>query len=156
METYPKLRKDGISFSEASKIISQKYKELSTAELGALKSRAAAETEILAKKYTAWMNSLSTAQIAKYNAYLKKKGKKGKVVDPERPKRPISAYIMFSLDNQKLPEYEGLSMLEKSRLLSKKWAELSPALKKKYKDLQVKRFAEYARLSEAFSKKLSV
>ncbi|KAI0225519.1 hypothetical protein L0F63_000198, partial [Massospora cicadina] len=141
LENFAKLRKDNLPLVEVSKIVAQKYRELSAAELEALKSRSAAVTKNCAKNYASWAKALSSAQIALYNAHLKKEGKRGRVVDPARPKRPFSAFLMFFVDNQKLPEYQGLSIPEKARLLGKKWGELSPTLKKKYEDDRAKRSA---------------
>ncbi|KAI0228068.1 hypothetical protein L0F63_006432, partial [Massospora cicadina] len=140
-ENFAKLRKNDMTLVEVVKIAAQKYRELSAAELEALKLRAAAAAKNCAKNYATWAKTLSSAQIAKFNAYLKKEGKRGIVVDPERPKQPSSTFVMFYNDNQELPEYKGLSIAEKARLLGKKWGELSPTLKKKYEDDRAKRSA---------------
>ncbi|XP_078584542.1 nucleolar transcription factor 1-like isoform X2 [Branchiostoma floridae x Branchiostoma japonicum] len=76
------------------------------------------------------------------------------VVTPDRPKRPISAVFFYQQEKrQKLREkYPSLSNQEITRMLARKWSELSDKKKEKYKKMEEEARGEYEDQMQSFLK----
>lgn len=87
------------------------------------------------------------------------KGKRGKkrkqMKDPNAPKRPLSAFFLFSIDErsnvkQANPEYTAG---DTSKELGRRWAEADPAVKSKYQEMADKDKLRYDREITEYKKK---
>ncbi|KAJ9051067.1 hypothetical protein DSO57_1008330 [Entomophthora muscae] len=116
-ENYEKIQDNNLSNTEAFQAVVKEFKQLSPTQLQDLKERAAKNSALLAEKFDAWKKALTSQQIAHFNSTLKKKGKRGKLVDPNQPKRPESAFISFFREVRTKPEFEGLSVPEAGKLI---------------------------------------
>ncbi|XP_066269409.1 nucleolar transcription factor 1-like [Branchiostoma lanceolatum] len=76
------------------------------------------------------------------------------VATPDRPKRPISAVFFYQQEKrQKLREkYPSLSNQEITRMLARKWSELSDKKKEKYKKMEEEARGEYEDQMQSFLK----
>ncbi|KAI8497526.1 hypothetical protein Bbelb_248320 [Branchiostoma belcheri] len=76
------------------------------------------------------------------------------VATPDRPKRPISAVFFYQQEKrQKLREkYPSLSNQEITRMLARKWSELSDKKKEKYKKMEEEARGEYEEQMQSFLK----
>ncbi|KNC87659.1 hypothetical protein SARC_00230 [Sphaeroforma arctica JP610] len=88
--------------------------------------------------------SKATAKKEKSPSAAKKRKSKGKV-DPNKPKRPATAYIIFSADKrpEMLKEYPGLSLGDFSKKLGDLWKETSEEDRKPYVKQAAEKKKEY-------------
>ncbi|QDS74335.1 hypothetical protein FKW77_004505 [Venturia effusa] len=149
------------SARDRMKDASAEYKALSAPELEHYNHIANQNKTANEKAYSAWVNSHTPEQIRVANAarnllkrrlaagaYSTRKGMKGlikKIKDERQPKRPMSAYLAFSMDRRASGDFKNITLLESAKLITDEWKALSPAETKKYTDLQEANKARYAR-----------
>ncbi|KAF6216510.1 hypothetical protein GE061_000852 [Apolygus lucorum] len=124
-----------VVFAEFSKKCAERWKSMSDKEKKrfhelADKDKQRYETEM--KDYTPSEND-------------KRRGKKRKMKDPNAPKRPLTAFFLFSnVERSKVkeinPEYTAG---DTSKELGRRWSEADPSVKSKYQELADKDKARY-------------
>ncbi|XP_047329225.1 HMG1/2-like protein [Impatiens glandulifera] len=87
-----------------------------------------------------------------------KGSKAGKVKDPNKPKRPPSAFFVFMEEfrpifKQQHPENKAVSVVGKAG--GEKWKSMSESEKVSFVEIAVKRKAEYEKKMEAYNRKLA-
>ncbi|CAM8913391.1 unnamed protein product [Rhodiola kirilowii] len=85
----------------------------------------------------------------------KKQVKEGKVkADPNKPKKPVSSYILFSKETRKALQEErpGVNFATLNALISVKWKEISDEEKKKWNDKAALAMNAYKKEMEEYNK----
>jgi len=82
------------------------------------------------------------------------KPKKARKVDPNAPKRPRSAYILFCKDEREKvkEEFPGLSQPEIMSKMGARWKTVTPKRKKKYEKMSQKDKERYGEEKKAYAK----
>ncbi|XP_051137508.1 high mobility group B protein 13-like [Andrographis paniculata] len=100
-----------------------------------------------------------TETLIKKTKEKKKKEKKGgdKIVDPNKPKKPASSFLLFSKDARKnlAEERPGISNSTLNALISVKWKELSEEEKRVWNDKAAKAMEAYKKELESYTNKLA-
>ncbi|KAJ3270776.1 hypothetical protein HK104_004857 [Borealophlyctis nickersoniae] len=146
-ENDPTLRKGNMV--ENAKIIAGRWRELSDAEKGVFKHRAETAKSDYTRAYETYLSQRTPTDILieEKTAALKKiinpTKKRTKVAaDPNKPKRPLSSYILFVMDMMRAApdeqrrvvgeDLEGLLAKEKVSRIAKAWKGLSDEDKEPY------------------------
>ncbi|KAG9448404.1 hypothetical protein H6P81_014532 [Aristolochia fimbriata] len=95
-----------------------------------------------------------TENIIKKTKELKKKHKLGKKVDPNRPKKPATSFLLFSKETreQLVQERPGINNYTLRALVSVKWKELSEDEKESWNKKASKAMEAYRREMEEYNK----
>lgn len=89
--------------------------------------------------------------MARESVAVNNRRKLKKIRGENEPKKPTTEYFMFLRDERKHLQ-PGLSVKEQTQILSKKWAELDPASKKKYSEEYASAFEKYKAEIEEYKK----
>ncbi|XP_050377231.1 high mobility group B protein 13-like [Argentina anserina] len=95
--------------------------------------------------------------IKKTKEIEKKKKEEKKVVDPNKPKRPASSYILFSKEARKnlMEERPGINNSTITALISVKWKELNEEERKVYNDQVAEAMEAYKKELEEYNKSVA-
>ena len=130
----------GQTVSERIKEISQEWKLLPQVEKDRYATLASHAKEEAKVAYEHAIMSLTSAEIRAENqlrAKLRKKGRKSHVafiVDPRRPKRPLSAYLLYCQERREAGDVSGMAAVETLKSLASAWKQLEPEEKLKYEN----------------------
>eukprot|EP00521_Asterionellopsis_glacialis_P017915 CAMPEP_0195306422 /NCGR_PEP_ID=MMETSP0707-20130614/37193_1 /TAXON_ID=33640 /ORGANISM="Asterionellopsis glacialis, Strain CCMP134" /LENGTH=688 /DNA_ID=CAMNT_0040370639 /DNA_START=63 /DNA_END=2129 /DNA_ORIENTATION=- len=140
----------GKPFGDIARMISAEWKTLSEDLRKIYTSKAQEDKKRYEEEMVTYVPPTIDEVIDK--ATEKKNAKKRKKKDPNYPKSPLSAYILFSNSiraevQKKNPENSFLSM---GKTLGEEWKKLSDAEKQKWKDLAKKGQIEYEKKLKAY------
>lgn len=138
--------------------------------VGSDKIEAAGLSDSLAAPINAATAALADAQIVKASADSpsaadaagepKKRKRATKVKDPNAPKRPLPAYLVFGNEvkreirrTRETNKEDPLSMSELNEIVHEKWNQLDPKSKKTFEDDHAKAVSKYHKLREAYEGK---
>ncbi|XP_021846691.1 high mobility group B protein 13 [Spinacia oleracea] len=152
-------------YEEKAKEIKEKYQQ----EMEVYKQKKEEEAASLKKEEDEFMKiqkvealqllkkKEKTDNIIKKTKEIKKKSKEEKVTDPNKPKRPVSSFFLFSMEERKnlVKERSETSYSTVTALISLKWKELSEEEKKGWNDKAAESMAAYKKELEEYNKKQS-
>ncbi|OLL23027.1 High mobility group protein B3 [Neolecta irregularis DAH-3] len=142
----------GIPPHDRIRELSSQWQGLSESEKNHWQSRAMTAQESYQRAYEQYVTSLTPDEIAKENALrrkLKKNGRKSNIkplVDSRRPKRPLTAYLLFNIENRD----PSLSVAENGKRSGETWRNMSDSEKTKYFQLAKARSEKYRQDMEAY------
>lgn len=98
------------------------------------------ERERRQAEYKRWVESHSPEEIeianrARYTLRLRSQKKQGRhskwpaIQDERQVKRPLSAYLQFSINRHKSGDFTNISTTERAKLIGKEWRELDQSEK---------------------------
>jgi len=171
-----------VSFGDLTKVLSEMWKtvgeeEKSTLEASLNEGRARYQSEMVKynkeqdikkeeDKALEFLHSKQEQELAmqllkQYQAFMKENqegedgAKSGKEVDPNKPKRSLTAFMFFSTETRKLKIDQGvpIAFAELSKLVGEEWNKLSAPKRKKYDKLAEADQLRYAGEMELYTLK---
>ncbi|KAI1281033.1 hypothetical protein F5Y07DRAFT_316809 [Xylaria sp. FL0933] len=138
--------------------LSREYKALPSSELQRLKSKAEQAKASNEVNYKAWLESHSPQEI--YEANLARKNLKRKynipkgpvkiLLDHRLPKRPSTAYALFTKARWASGDYSGENGLaSKALAIAQEWKKLTPAERKPFEDQAASETESYSKVINA-------
>jgi high mobility group protein B2 len=128
-----------LSFTEATKELGKKWNNLSDSEKGKFNEIAAKDKERYQKENEKYISSGAAAKFAKANPKVSKKVKKGEK-DPNAPKKPLSAYMIFAKEKRAevVEKNKTAGFGEIGKLIGDLWKNTSAADKQTYESKALK------------------
>ncbi|KAH9309548.1 hypothetical protein KI387_037459 [Taxus chinensis] len=145
-----------ISNPDIISLISVKWKDLGVAEKQIWEDMAASAMVQYKKEMDEYKKKLEQTQDETTARPQQKKQQKERNTDPNRPKRPLSSFLLFSKETRKklAEERLGNSKAEITGLISEKWKELGDAEKQIWEDQASSAMVQYKKDIKEYTEKL--
>ncbi|KAI9296614.1 HMG-box [Neoconidiobolus thromboides FSU 785] len=139
-ENFPKTGRDsGMSTTQVISNLSEEWKSLDSGKKVQYEEKYQMEAKEYEKRLEDWEKQLTNEEREAYNQDITKKGLKGgrkmkKVIDHNKPKKPVNAYLLFCKDKRNETNYEfgHLSIGEQGTQLGNLWKTIDSETKQKY------------------------
>lgn len=142
-----------LSMAQRTKKMSEMWNGLSDGEKAKFTDKAAEEKAVYDKKLATYKTTDNYKNFQKeLDAWKMTQTKKPFKKDANRPKRPLSGYMIYIGEQRPALMAAGLKMTETASAAAKKWKELGEAGQKPYNDKAAKLKAEHAKTIEEYEK----
>ncbi|KAI0486230.1 hypothetical protein F4859DRAFT_361691 [Xylaria cf. heliscus] len=149
--------KSGQSVISQMTVLGRDYKALPAAEVERLKSVAGQNKSANAVDYKAWVESHTAQEIFDANRARKSlkrkynipKGAVKLIRDDRLPKKPTTAFALYTKARWGSGEYSGVDVVGVARKIGVEWNALAPAQRKPYEDLANSQLERYEKEMDA-------
>ncbi|KAK7707252.1 hypothetical protein SLS57_009421 [Botryosphaeria dothidea] len=143
--------KGGEGIGPIAKAVSERYKNLSPAELEHYNHLANQAAEENKKAFQKWLRSFTPLEIKQANnarRLLRTKVpsyRKGQIQDDRLVKQPLTPFIYFFKERYSTGDFKNMPINEAAKLVSQEWKALGSSDKQKYTEVAEKDIQRYAR-----------